>query len=78
MFFMIKMVRLILFIIPIGIINDEEEAINAGIEDMLLRNDAYCIIEWAERAPGLLPAHYLQVDFILEDDNNRTLVLQSR
>ena len=59
-------------------INDEDEAINAGIEDMLQRKDAYCIIEWAERAPGLLPEHFLEVDFILEDDNNRTLVLKTR
>lgn len=59
-------------------IADEEEAINAGIEDMLQHKDAYCIVEWAERAPGLLPEHYLEVNFVLEDDDIRTLVLNKR
>jgi tRNA threonylcarbamoyladenosine biosynthesis protein TsaE len=59
-------------------LRDEEEAIHAGIEDMLNRNDGRCIIEWAERAPGLLPVHYLEVIFTVEDDNMRTLVLINR
>jgi len=59
-------------------LQDEEEAIQAGIEDMLARPSAWCIIEWAERAPGLLPAHYLEVQFIVEDDGKRTLILNNR
>lgn len=56
---------------------DEEEAIQAGIEDMLLQKDAYCIIEWAERAPGLLPAHYLEVDFETGENDSRNLRLKA-
>jgi tRNA threonylcarbamoyladenosine biosynthesis protein TsaE len=56
-------------------LRDEEEAIQAGIEDMLAQKEGWCIVEWAERAPGLLPAHYLEVHFTVDDDNKRTLVL---
>lgn len=56
-------------------LRDEEEAIQAGIEDMLAQKDGWCIVEWAERAPGLLPQHYLEVDFRVDDDDTRTLVL---
>jgi len=56
-------------------LHDEEEAIQAGIEDMLAQNEGWCIVEWAERAPGLLPAHYLQVDFTIGDDDGRVLNL---
>lgn len=55
-------------------LHDEEEAIQAGIEDMLALKEGWCIVEWAERAPGLLPVHYLEVQFVIDDDNKRTLV----
>lgn len=54
-------------------LNDEEEAIQAGIEDMLAQKQAWCIIEWAERAVALLPERILNVDFILEDESNRVI-----
>lgn len=54
-------------------LQDEEEAIQAGIEDMLAQKEAWCIIEWAERAPGLLPAKVLSADFSLLDENRRLL-----
>lgn len=56
-------------------LRDEEEAIQAGIEDMLAQKEAWCFIEWAERAPGLLPAHYLEVNFEIGEDDGRTLLL---
>ena len=43
-------------------LKDTEEAIQAGIEDCLLRKDAICLIEWPEKAPELLPKPYLWVD----------------
>jgi len=57
-------------------LRDEEEAIQAGIEDMLAQTEAWCIVEWAERAPGLLPGHYLQVDFEIGTDDSRILTLK--
>lgn len=55
-------------------LHDEEEAIQAGIEDMLGQKEGWCIVEWAERAKGLLPDHHLEVNFTVEDDDKRTLV----
>lgn len=54
-------------------LQDEEEAIQAGIEDMLAQKQAWCIVEWAERAPGLLPSKILSVDFLVEDEVNRVI-----
>lgn len=56
-------------------LRDEEEAIQAGIEDMLAHKEAWCIIEWSERAPGLLPSHYLEVNFEVGEDDSRNLIL---
>lgn len=57
-------------------LRDEEEAIQAGIEDMLAREEACCIVEWSERAPALLPARYLEVNFEVGEDDSRTLSLK--
>ena len=54
-------------------IKDEEEAINAGIEDMLLQHDALCIIEWPEKALSLLPENVLHIHFKMEDEQTRVL-----
>lgn len=54
-------------------IKDEEEAINAGIEDMLLQKDAICLIEWPEKASGLLPENVLHISFKIESEQTRIL-----
>lgn len=35
-------------------LRDAEEAVDAGMEDALRNADAYCFIEWPEKAPELL------------------------
>lgn len=35
-------------------IKDEEEAIQAGVEDVLYSNEL-CLVEWPEKIPGLMP-----------------------
>jgi len=57
-------------------IKDEEEAINAGIEDMLQQQNAICIIEWPERAEGLLSGNVLHIDFGMEDADIRILTVK--
>lgn len=52
---------------------DEEEAIQAGVEDMLAQTQAWCIVEWAERAPGLLPSKVLNVTFEVLDESHRVI-----
>jgi len=41
-------------------VKDEEEAIEAGVEDALYSGNL-CLVEWPEKAPGLLPAEVLHV-----------------
>lgn len=43
-------------------LSDTEEAINAGMEDALNTSDAYCFVEWAEKATELLPHPHLWID----------------
>jgi tRNA threonylcarbamoyladenosine biosynthesis protein TsaE len=41
-------------------VNDEEEAIQAGIEDVLYSGD-YCMVEWPEKIASLLPDNVLHL-----------------
>lgn len=54
-------------------LEDEQEAVNAGVEDAILQPNAYSIIEWPEKASGLLPDNYLKIEIELEEDGQRTL-----
>ncbi|RQO32043.1 tRNA (adenosine(37)-N6)-threonylcarbamoyltransferase complex ATPase subunit type 1 TsaE [Taibaiella sp. KBW10] len=52
---------------------DEEEAINAGVEDMLHTGNNLCIVEWWERAPELLPPNTLFVALEVIDEETRKI-----
>ena len=54
-------------------LKDEEEAINAGVEDCLLQKDNYSIIEWPEQAPGILPYPHLWISIELAENEERML-----
>ena len=43
-----------IFHIDLYRLKDEEEAIRAGVEDVLYSGDI-CLVEWPERAPGIFP-----------------------
>lgn len=43
-------------------LRDETEAIEAGMEDALLQTEAYCFVEWPEKATALLPRPYLWIE----------------
>lgn len=49
-----------LFHLDLYRIRDEEEAVQAGIEDTLY-SGATCMVEWAEKIPGLLPEETIHV-----------------
>lgn len=51
---------------------DEEEAVRAGVEDMLYSGNI-CLVEWPEKAPGLFPADTLHIFISLVDDGTRRL-----
>lgn len=53
-------------------LKDEEEAIQAGIEDSLLSGDL-CFIEWPAKAVGLLPDDTLHIHIEVPDENTRRL-----
>lgn len=54
-------------------LKDEEEAVNAGVEDCLMQKDNYSIIEWPEQAPGILPYPHLWIVITNTDFDERLL-----
>ncbi len=53
-------------------IKDENEAINAGVEDCLCSGDI-CLVEWPEKTPGIFPDDTLHIYISSIDDNTRKL-----
>jgi tRNA threonylcarbamoyladenosine biosynthesis protein TsaE len=53
-------------------LKDEEEAIQAGIEDALLSGNL-CLIEWPEKAAGLLPDKPFEVFMEILDEKMRRI-----
>ncbi len=53
-------------------IKDENEAINAGIEDCLYSGNT-CWVEWPEKAPGIFPSEALHLTISALDSNTRKL-----
>ncbi|NCI48914.1 tRNA (adenosine(37)-N6)-threonylcarbamoyltransferase complex ATPase subunit type 1 TsaE [Sediminibacterium roseum] len=51
-------------------LKNEEEGVNAGVEDSLQSN-AYCLVEWPENAPGLLPDDAFHVYLEVVDEKTR-------
>jgi len=54
-------------------LKSEEEAVQAGMEDLLMQKSGYCFIEWPERAPELIPENALNVTINVIDENTREL-----
>lgn len=55
-------------------IKDEEEAISAGVEDVLLSGHI-CFVEWPEKAMGLFPEDTVRLQIKLMNAQSRQLVL---
>jgi len=56
-------------------LKDEEEAVQAGVEDALYSGD-YCFVEWPEKAPGLFPPGTISVTIETLDESTRKLTLE--
>lgn len=54
-------------------LKDEDEAIDAGVEDTLLCKDSYSIVEWPEKAQELLPKPHLWIHIANNGDNERSM-----
>ncbi len=53
-------------------LKDDEEAINAGVEDVLYSNQ-YCFVEWPEKAMDIMPNNVCEIYMKLIDDNRRQI-----
>jgi tRNA threonylcarbamoyladenosine biosynthesis protein TsaE len=53
-------------------LRDEEEAIRAGVEDILY-SGSICLVEWPEKAPGIFPEGTVHVYIELVDNRTRRL-----
>lgn len=55
-------------------LRDEEEAIQAGVEDCLYSGHI-CLVEWPDRAPGIFPPDTLHVEISIVDSGKRKLAV---
>ena len=53
-------------------IKDENEAVNAGVEDCLFSGNT-CLVEWPEKVPGIFPPGTLHLAISSVDTNTRKL-----
>jgi len=53
-------------------IEDEEEALDMGIDEYLYK-DTWCLIEWPQNIKNLLPLKVCSIHITLQDDNLRKL-----
>jgi tRNA threonylcarbamoyladenosine biosynthesis protein TsaE len=56
-------------------LKDEEEALNAGVEDALYSGHL-CLVEWPDKASGLLPDNTMHVEMMALNENERLLKLR--
>lgn len=55
-------------------LQDEREAIAAGVEDCIA-SDLYCFVEWPERAVKIFPEHIVRCSITVIDETTRNLKL---
>ncbi len=56
-------------------VKDQEEAINAGVEESIYSSD-FCFIEWPEKINSILPADTVNVFIDVVDENTRKLIVK--
>lgn len=65
-----------IFHIDLYRLKDEEEAIQAGVEDCLYSGHT-CFVEWPERASGLLPEDTVHIQLTIVDAGTRKLTINA-
>ena len=55
-------------------LKNQLEALDLGFEEYLSSGN-YCLIEWPEKIPGLLPQNYLEVLLEVQPDQHRKLTI---
>ena len=66
----------IIYHIDLYRLKDEAEAIAGGVEDCLLSGHT-CLVEWPDKAPGILPDNTLHLFINLVDERTRRISFQS-
>lgn len=61
-----------IFHIDLYRLKDEEEALRAGVEDVLYSGDI-CLVEWPDRAPGIFPVEAVHVHIGIVDPDTRKI-----
>jgi tRNA threonylcarbamoyladenosine biosynthesis protein TsaE len=61
-----------IFHIDLYRLKDEEEALRAGVEDVLYSGEL-CMVEWPDRAPGIFPPETVDVRIEMLDPDTRRL-----
>jgi tRNA threonylcarbamoyladenosine biosynthesis protein TsaE len=56
-------------------IKDEDEALQAGVEEVLLSGE-FCLVEWPGKTPGLFPANTVYLHLEVTGSNRRRLTIQ--
>ncbi len=54
-------------------INNIQEAIDAGLEDLFSQKNTFVIIEWGEKVKEILPSTFLEIHFEIINDQERLL-----
>lgn len=57
-------------------LNDEQEAENIGLEEILDDNNSIKFIEWADRVQNYLPEHYKKVTIVKLGKNSRNIIVE--
>lgn len=55
-------------------IENEFEALDIGLEDYISKNN-WCLIEWSEKIPNLIPSNVNYINFKVLKDDTRTIEL---
>jgi tRNA threonylcarbamoyladenosine biosynthesis protein TsaE len=63
-----------IFHIDLYRLKDEEEAIQAGVEDCLYSGN-YCFAEWPDKAPGIFPENTLHIHIETVENETRKLII---
>lgn len=66
-----------IFHIDLYRLRDEEEAIRAGVEDCFY-SDHICLVEWPEKATGLLPENTLHTWLTMTGSSTRKLIITGK
>lgn len=58
-------------------LKNQFEALDLGLEEYLYSN-SYCLIEWPEKIPDLLPENYLEILLEVQPDQHRKLTIAKK